>query len=299
MVFELLRYMHVLTATKIGAMRKTIPDNAILTPASTGPVRMLNELYRRGPILTVTGWIHLALLVLGFILFWFDSREILGINPWIKPIKFSLSIWIYLWTMAFLFGFLSVPRLSLRGLGGVISLAMFTEIVCIYMQSFRGTISHFNGETDFGGFIYALMGVMIAINTVMVVIVLIMFFTNARGLSPLVTWGVRLGIIGFLLGSAVGGNMTMEVAHTIGAPDGGPGLPFLNWSTIAGDLRIAHFLGLHTVQLFPLAAYGLSMHNTLSAGQKWFAFILFVVLYSALFVGIYIQALQGLPLIAL
>ncbi len=263
-----------------------------------GVTRLPGELYRRDPILTITGWIHLVLLVLGLILFWFDSREILGINPWIKPMKFALSIWIYLWTMAFLFGYLSVPKKWLRVLGGLISLMLFIEIVCIYMQSFRGTISHFNAETAFDGYIYSMMGAMIALNTVFVVIVLILFFTNTKGLPRIVAWGIRLGIIGFVLGSAVGGKMVLEVAHTVGAADGGPGLPFLNWSTIAGDLRIAHFLGLHTLQLFPLAAYGLNRRNTLSVGSKWFVFTLFVVLYSALLVGIYTQALHGLPLIS-
>ena len=30
----------------------------------------------------------------------FDTRLILGINPWIKPMKFLSSIAIFLWTMA-------------------------------------------------------------------------------------------------------------------------------------------------------------------------------------------------------
>jgi hypothetical protein len=43
--------------------------------------------------------------------------------------------------------------------------------------------------------------------------------------------------------------------HTVGAPDGDPGIPGVGWSTQHGDLRIPHFFGLHGVQLLPLLGW--------------------------------------------
>ncbi len=43
--------------------------------------------------------------------------------------------------------------------------------------------------------------------------------------------------------------------YSIGSTVAGPGLPFVNWSIQGGDLRAAHFVGLHGMQVLPLIGF--------------------------------------------
>ncbi len=71
------------------------------------------------------------------------------------------------------------------------------------------------------------MGILIAVNSILAVILLLLFLVRPGDLPRPYLWGIRLGFVILLLGSAEGGAMIARDAHTVGAPDGGPGLPFL------------------------------------------------------------------------
>ena len=102
-----------------------------------------------------------------------------------------------------------------------------------------------------------------------------------------------MGLAIFLFASAVGGYMVGNHGHTVGAADGGPGLPYVNWSTTFGDLRIAHFLGLHALQALPIA--GWLLRGRLNGSLAWT--IAAGVGYALAVVGLFALAAAGLPLL--
>ncbi len=93
--------------------------------------------------------------------------------------------------------------------------------------------------------------------------------------------------------------MVSNMAHTVGRPDGEAGLPFVNWSTRAGDLRVAHFLGFHALQILPLAGYSFSRWRTDAVRRHATAYVVALGLaYLAAFTLLFWQASAGRPLLA-
>ena len=56
--------------------------------------------------------------------------------------------------------------------------------------------------------------------------------------------------------------MSVINSHNIGGKIGETGLPLLNWSTLNGDLRVAHFFGIHSLQIIPILGYYTSKRIT-------------------------------------
>jgi hypothetical protein len=264
-------------------------------------LEFIAELYRRNAVLALTGWLMLATSALLLSIAPFDSRTIAGINPWIKPLKFTVSITIFVWTLGWFLHYLSNRRWAVRVISWGVFLVFAVEMFCVLLQAARGTTSHFNTRTPFDASIFGLMGLMIFINTLLVLFALLLFFSTLAARLPLAyLWGIRLGLLLFLLASIEGVAMVSQLAHTVGQPDGGPGLPLVNWSTRAGDLRIAHFLGFHALQVLPLVGYALSRRGERLPPRRQMAYLLFVTLiYTAVVVIVFRQAMSGRPLISL
>ncbi|MDQ4122857.1 MAG: hypothetical protein M3209_15580 [Acidobacteriota bacterium] len=254
---------------------------------------IFNNVRQAQPALIFSGFAFAVLFFVLAIISFFDSTEILGINRWIKPMKFASSIAIYLWTLAVYLYFLNgFAKSKIVIAWGVIAM-MSGEIILILMQAARGTTSHFNVKTPFDNAVFAAMGLMILINSLLLIYLTFLYFRSSLDLPRAIVWGFKLGLVVFLLGSAEGGYMSAQLGHSVGVQDGGAGLPFVNWSTEGGDLRVAHFLGLHAFQAIPLAAL------FFVRWRKQFATALtlgFALAYFAGFSFIFIQAAQGKPL---
>jgi hypothetical protein len=155
-----------------------------------------------------------------------------------------------------------------------------------------------NYTSVFNALSFATMGVFIAINTVALAVLLVLYLRTHTGLSQPLSWAIILGLVLILAGSFEGVLMITHFnAHTVGADDGGAGLPFVNWSTSHGDLRVAHFFALHALQAFIVVGWLLS-RAPISTSLQTAAVVVLALTYSAFVWLLFQQAIRGEPLLA-
>jgi hypothetical protein len=271
------------------------------------------RLWRTDPLLVGTGVFLAALAVpfgLGLLL---DSRIITGAPAWLKPLKFAVSTAIYAFTLAWVFTYLPDWPRTRRIVGAGTAAAFLLEVAMIGGQAWRGTTSHFNVATPFDAAVFGVMGLVIVLQTLLAVALAVALWRQPFA-DPALGWALRLGVIVTVLGAFTGGLMTrptpaqmanarathqmpLSGAHTVGAPDGGPGLPLTGWSTRHGDVRVPHFIGLHAWQALPLFVV-LVLRRGRDRTRTALA-ITAAGAYAAVFVGLLVQALRGMPMLPL
>ncbi|HZH13040.1 MAG TPA: hypothetical protein VE057_01620 [Archangium sp.] len=284
--------------------------------ASTSPlsVRALwNRAWSLSPTLaaaTVVMALGAVLTTLGLLL---DSRQLVGEPLWLKPTKFYLSLTAYNATVMYFFSFLSERQRLVRLSGHILAAAGTIEMVAITLQAARGVRSHFNVATPFDAAIFSMMGIAITVLWVTMIVLALALLRARLAALPLAA-ALRTGFIAAVIGMGLGYFMTspnpaqleamragQRVAeagsHTFGVPDGGPGLPLVGWSTVAGDMRPAHFLGLHAMQVLPILAALLARRRNLSEAQRLAAVRATGAAYVGVTLVLAMQALRGLPIV--
>lgn len=253
---------------------------------------MIRSILTANRLLFWAGAIFGALTLVLLVLIPFNEITVLGLNSLYKPLKFSLSIWIYLWTIGLFTGWIQNKKL-VRYFSLFTVFTMVYEQLVITIQAFRGTLSHFNQDTTFEMILFSLMGVFISLFTLYNLRLASNLKRQEDSLNPTLKTAVINAVIVFVIASFIGGIMGAMNSHQVGGEMGEDGLAFLNWSRKYGDLRIAHFVGIHALQIVPLIALVMIRMNWKNSRK-----IINIITISYFVITIYlmVRALMAKPL---
>ncbi len=222
----------------------------------TGLRRIASELLARERRLTLYAALLLVLVVPMALLAGFDERTLRGVNVWVKPIKFALSIVLLALTTAWFIGHLQAAHRGSRAVRRIVWLLIGAgtfELAYITLQAALGQGSHYNVGDALHAVMYSLMGIGALLLTATQPMLAWQLRRHAEPtLPPAYYLAVQLGLVlTFVFGAGVGMLLSgMQPPDASGAAT----LPLLGWSLQGGDMRPAHFVGIHAEQVLPLAA---------------------------------------------
>jgi hypothetical protein len=271
-----------------------------------GPRAIAATAWHASPPLVVFTGLSLAFAAGSAIGLTLDARLLDGVPVWLKPLKFGLSNAAFAFTLAWILAALGhSPRFVCR-VGWGVTLVLVLESVLIGLQASRGIHSHFNATSYVNAAIVTMMGAAIVVAMGLTVAVARALFR--RPAPDASAQAARLGLVIALGGASIGGLMGVPArdqltdlregavlgGHTVGGPDGGPGLPLTHWNTSHGDLRVPHFVGLHAMQVLPLVGWAIARRRR--PAERQIALVRVAAAAYAALVGILLwQALRGEP----
>jgi len=284
-----------------------------MTNARNGITAAITRLWQTDKPLTAVGLLMLVALAGSVAGLWLDPRVITGAPAWLKPAKFAVSIAIYTLTLAWVFTYLPAWRRTRRIVGWTSAVVFVLELVIIDLQAWRGTTSHFNVGTPMDAILFSVMGAAIVVQTLSSVAVAVALWRQQFA-DRAIGWALRLGLTLTILGAFTGGLMTRPTetqlaearatgriaiagAHTVGAADGGTGIPGTGWSREHGDLRVPHFIGLHALQVLPLVLLAVGRRTAAERARVQLVMVT-TASYASLYGILLWQALRGQSLIA-
>ena len=234
---------------------------------------LIRTLWQHQRILMVICLWHVLIIPVVTLLYLMYPLELTGVNGWVKPLKFAISSAVYAGSIAWIATLLPTTSRWYKLAAWTIAVSLLIETSLITLQVARGTISHYNISTPLDTTIYSLMATFISmLATANIICLCVVLFHKAIPTIIRIAcgWGLGIAVVGMVAGVLMTSvNVspsqlrTMQVdqkapasygAHSVGVDDGGPGLPFVGWSTVAGDLRVGHFVGLHGLQVVPVFA---------------------------------------------
>jgi hypothetical protein len=270
------------TAGRLDTLRRRLGEPAL-------------RLREREPRLFAFAMLMWALMIPAVIALGIDERTLRGVEIWVKPLKFMASVGLLALTTAWFVGHLPAAVRRGRSVSAIAWTVIATggfEVAYITLQAALGQASHYNVGDAFHGTMYTLMAIgAMALTATQPALGWLVWKHGDRNIAPAYRLAVILGLaLTFALGASVG--MVLGGQQ----PPAGAGLPLVGWSTTGGDLRVAHFVGIHASQVLPLVgALSVALRVRGAAVVVWVAALGWTALWAVTF-G---QALLGRPLIAL
>lgn len=276
-------------------------------PVSAGSRRLLpaslaGDLARHDSVLTRFAVLMILLMVPTLMAMSGDVRTYNGVNVWVKPFKFELSLAVYALTLTFFAAYIDDRFRAGRTYKIWVAIVPFITIFnqgYIIFRAARAEASHFNRETELAEALYAAMGIGAVVQIGLAILFGILILrSHERAIAPALRLSIALGLIAGAVTTIIfGGYAGAQESHWVGGvQDDAHGIPLFGWSRTGGDLRIAHFIGMHAMQGLPLV--GLAAARLSEPRGKllvWAALVLWVAITAATF----LQAVAGKPLFPL
>jgi hypothetical protein len=271
----------------------------------------------RLPWLWWGGWAMLVISWPLWLLMQVDERTLQGVNVWVKPWKFHVSAGVHLLTLAWCAALLRPTPRRARGFGAMSAVVLATavfELAYITWRAARGEASHFNVGDPLAGAMYTLMGVM-AVLLLGAAGVLGWWIWRARDFEHglVLQRGLGLALMaGWLLGTVAGaymGGQGGQGGHGVGVQPhdaqaaAAHALPIVGWLRGGGDLRVAHFFGMHAMHVLGAAAWAAawwaarraSPQPAVSSGAVLTGLYVLAAVYAGFTVFTFVQAVAGQP----
>lgn len=265
----------------------TLPPLPVSVRRAGGPADLWRELLRRQRTLAIAALLLWAAMLPALVALGLDERTVREVNVWVKPLKFMASIGLFWLSTAWFIGLLPDAERRHASVRALVAVALGTglfEIVYITVQAALGQASHFNFSSPFHQVMYTLMGLgALAMTATQPVLAWRIARHGHADLAPVWRSSVVIGLVlTFVLGAGAGGLLGSV------QPPSGAGWPVVGWHLGGGDLRPAHFVGMHAQQLVPFVG---ALLAAAGGGRRWLWG--FVVLYTALWAVAMANGLDG------
>ena len=229
--------------------------SALSRPPATTP-SVWRRLWHAEPRLMLFAVLMAAAMLPAALALGLDDRLLRGVSVWVKPLKFmaasALLALTTAWFVQHLQGLARQGR-ALRALVWTLMASATFEVGYITLQAALGQASHYNLGDAFHGAMYTLMGLFaLSLTATQPWLAWLLWRHGDRGLPPAYRLSVLLGLV---LTFVLGAGAAIPLASL--QPPAGPGLPLVGWSLNGGDLRVAHFIGIHAGQVLPLVGWAL------------------------------------------